>query len=76
MDRIVNENSIDDVEAFIEFAKDYDKDENNYLKAGELEKAAADWTAKASESEAPAEEEVAEPAPPTTWGDDVDPWQN
>lgn len=76
LDRIVNENSIDDVEAFIEFAKDYDKDENNYLKAGELEKAAADWTAKASESEAPAEEEVAEPAPPTTWGDDVDPWQN
>ncbi|MEC8735401.1 MAG: hypothetical protein VXX39_00425 [Candidatus Thermoplasmatota archaeon] len=76
LDRIVNENSIDDVEAFIEFAKDYDKDENNYLKAGELEKAAADWTAKASESEAPAEEEVAEPAPPSTWGDDVDPWQN
>ena len=60
----------------VEFAKDYDKDENNYLKAGELEKAAADWTAKAAESEAPAEEEVAEPAPPSTWGDDVDPWQN
>ena len=76
LDRIVKENSIEDVEAFVEFAKDYDKDENNYLKAGELEKAAADWTAKASESEAPAEEEVAEPAPPSTWGDDVDPWQN
>ena len=76
LDRIVKENSIEDVEAFVEFAKDYDKDENNYLKAGELEKAASDWTAKASESEAPAEEEVAEPAPPSTWGDDVDPWQN
>lgn len=76
LDRIVKENSIEDVEAFVEFAKDYDKDENNYLKAGELEKAAADWTAKAAESEAPAEEEVAEPAPPSTWGDDVDPWQN
>jgi len=76
LDRIVKENSIEDVEAFVEFAKDYDKDENNYLKAGELEKAAADWTAKATESEAPAEEEVAEPAPPSTWGDDVDPWQN
>lgn len=76
LDRIVKENSIEDVEAFVEFAKDYDKDENNYLKAGELEKAAADWTAKAAESEASAEEEVAEPAPPSTWGDDVDPWQN
>ncbi|MGB0265012.1 MAG: hypothetical protein ACPGAN_01890 [Candidatus Poseidoniaceae archaeon] len=76
MKRITEEYSIEDVEAFVEFAKDYDKDENNYLKAGELEKAAADWTAKAAESEAPAEEEVAEPAPPSTWGDDVDPWQN
>ena len=76
LDRIVKENSIEDVEAFVEFAKDYDKDENNYLKAGELEKAAADWTAKAAESEASAEEQVAEPAPPSTWGDDVDPWQN
>ena len=76
MDRIVKEHSIDDVEAFIEFAKDYDKDENNYLKAGELEKAAADWSAKTAASESPAEEEVAEPAPPSTWGDDVDPWQN
>ena len=76
MKRITEEYSIEDVEAFVEFAKDYDKDENNYLKAGELEKAAADWTAKAAESEAPAEEGVAEPAPPSTWGDDVDPWQN
>ena len=41
LDRIVKENSIEDVEAFVEFAKDYDKDENNYLKAGELEKEAA-----------------------------------
>lgn len=74
MKRITEEYSIEDVEAFVEFAKDYDKDENNYLKAGELEKAAADWTAK--ESESSADEEVAEPAPPSTWGDDVDPWQN
>ena len=76
MDRIVKEHSIDDVEAFIEFAKDYDKDENNYLKAGELEKSNTDWSAKTAASESPAEEEVAEPAPPSTWGDDVDPWQN
>ena len=68
MERILENNSITDKDDFIEFAKAYDADNNQYLKASELERAAADWVA-AHAPPAPPEEPANE-----SWGDDVDPW--
>ena len=62
VDRIVDVNSIEDVDAFMEFAKAYDADNNKYLKTEELERAAVDWVAQRNQVslvevvEAPVEE--------------------
>ncbi len=68
MERILGANSITDKDDFIEFAKAYDADNNQYLKASELERAAADWVA--AHAPPPPPEEPAD----QSWGDDVDPW--
>jgi len=52
---VMEKNGITDREAFIEFAKSYDMDGNQYLKGSELGAAAADFVAK----DEPAEEEEA-----------------
>ena len=52
----MEKNGITDREAFIEFAKSYDMDGNQYLKGSELGAAAADFVAK----DEPAEEEASE----------------
>jgi len=54
---VMEKNGITDREAFIEFAKSYDMDGNQYLKGSELGAAAADFVAKDDE---PAEEEASE----------------
>ena len=43
---IVDSNNIEDAEAFREFAKSFDEDENGYLKRSELDDAARVWSAK------------------------------
>ena len=53
---VMEKNGITDREAFIEFAKSYDMDGNQYLKGSELGAAAADFVAK----DEPAEEEASE----------------
>ena len=58
---VMEKNGITDRDAFVEFAKSYDMDENKCLKGSELGAAAADFVAKdAPAEEAPAEEAVAE----------------
>jgi hypothetical protein len=55
---VMQKNNITDREAFIEFAKSYDMDGNQYLKGSELGAAAADFAAKDQPAEeAPAAEE-------------------
>ena len=55
----MQKNNITDREAFIEFAKSYDMDGNQYLKGSELGAAAADFAAKDQPAEeSPAEEET------------------
>ncbi len=53
---VMEKNGITDREAFIEFAKSYDMDGNQYLKGSELGAAAADFVAK----DEPAEEEASQ----------------
>ena len=56
---VMQKNNITDREAFIEFAKSYDMDGNQYLKGSELGAAAADFAAKDQPAEeSPAEEET------------------
>ena len=57
---VMQKNNITDREAFIEFAKSYDMDGNQYLKGSELGAAAADFAAK----DQPAEESLAEEETP------------
>ena len=44
--RVMEAAGISDRDAFIEFAADYDSDDNGYLKKGELEDAAKAWNAR------------------------------
>ena len=56
---VMQKNNITDREAFIEFAKSYDMDGNQYLKGSELGTEAADFAAKDQPAEeSPAEEET------------------
>ncbi|MDP6870527.1 MAG: hypothetical protein QGI21_07145 [Candidatus Poseidoniaceae archaeon] len=77
---VMDKNGITDRDAFIEFAKSYDMDGNQYLKGSELGAAAADFvnesSTEAPAEEAPAEEAPAEEAPAESWGDGVDPWED
>ncbi len=79
---VMQKNGITDRDAFIEFAKSYDMDGNEYLKGSELGAAAADFVAKdAAVEEAPAEEAaVEEPAAEeSTESEDKEPavvWRN
>jgi hypothetical protein len=58
---VMQKNNITDREAFIEFAKSYDMDGNQYLKGSELGAAAADFAAKDQPAEeSPAVEETAD----------------
>ncbi|RJU88521.1 MAG: hypothetical protein DWC02_01465 [Candidatus Poseidoniales archaeon] len=61
---VMEKNGITDRDAFIEFAKAYDMDGNQYLKGSELGAAAADYVAKDEPAEEePAEETAAEEEP-------------
>jgi hypothetical protein len=61
---VMEKNGITDRDAFVEFAKSYDMDGNQYLKGSELGAAAVDYVAKDASVEAVAEP-VAEPAAET-----------
>ena len=68
---VMEKNGITDRDAFIEFAKSYDMDGNQYLKGSELGAAAVDYVAKDTPAEAPAEtpsEPVAETVVESTPG--------
>ncbi len=52
---VMEKNGITDRDAFIEFAKSYDMDGNQYLKGSELGAAAVDYVAKDTPAETPAE---------------------
>ena len=60
---VMQKNGITDRDAFIEFAKSYDMDGNNYLKGSELGAAAVDFVAKDKPEETATVEETAEEAP-------------
>ena len=68
---VMEKNGITDRDAFIEFAKSYDMDGNQYLKGSELGAAAVDYVAKDTPAEVPAEtpsEPVAETVVESTSG--------
>ena len=68
---VMEKNGITDRDAFIEFAKSYDMDGNQYLKGSELGAAAVDYVAKDTPAEVPAEtpsEPVAETVVESTPG--------
>lgn len=65
LDGVLDKYGISDRDAFIEFAKAYDKDGNHYLKGSELGAAAVDWV-----KEHPVESNSSD----STWADDADPW--
>ena len=68
---VMEHNGITERDAFIEFAKSYDMDGNQYLKGSELGAAAVDYVAKDTPAEVPAEtpsEPVAETVVESTSG--------
>jgi DNA repair exonuclease SbcCD ATPase subunit len=65
LDGVLDKYAISDRDAFIEFAKAYDKDGNHYLKGSELGAAAVDWV-----KEHPVESNSSD----SEWSDNTDPW--
>ena len=65
LDGVIDKYAISDRDAFIEFAKAYDKDGNHYLKGSELGAAAVDWV-----KEHPVESNSSD----SEWADNTDPW--
>ena len=65
LDGVLDKYAISDRDAFIEFAKAYDKDGNHYLKGSELGAAAVDWV-----KEHPVESNSSD----SEWADNTDPW--
>ena len=79
LSNVMKSNEIDtsDKDAFIEFAKDFNTDDNSYLKKEELQAAAAAWNERTADDESeeesePEKEEAVEPELEEEVEDDVD----
>ncbi len=56
LERVIQQHSISDRDGFLAFAHSMDEDENNYLKEGELQKAAKIWKQEKSETKTAVEQ--------------------